>query len=1412
MNHDRISWDIINTYFKANPDYLIKHQVESYDDFFEHGIPQLLREKNPIKIMKGQNPDTKEFKYEASLYFGGKTGNKLYYGKPIIYDQDDRVHFMYPNEARLRNMTYGISIHYDVEVEYTIRDEEGVPVKTTGLLEKVFLGRFPVMLQSNLCILRGLAPEVRFNMGECRNDPGGYFIIGGNEKVIVSQEKFADNMLYVRDKFNDMYSHSAEIRSVSEDAAKPIRTFGLRIVSDTPTTTQGQIVAVLPNVRKPIPLFILMRALGIVSDKDIILHCLLNLEDYSSYVELFRPSVYNAGYIYTREAAIKYIATLTKGKTVYHATEILMNYLLPHIGELNFQDKALFIGYMTRRLLMVYTKESKATDRDSFKYKRIENAGTLLRELFREYYNLQQKHIYTKIDKEYFYHEGLYQKDFHSLIEANTTEYFKERMVEVGFRKAFKGNWGAQEHTKRPGVVQELSRLSFNSFVAQLRKVNLSMDSSAKVVKPRLLNSTQWGIIDPIDTPDGGNCGLHKHLAIMTVITSRCSGYPFAKLLRDLGMQLLIECSIEALYRYTKVFVNGAWLGIVSNPIEVYDILRAYKRNGVLPVFVSIRWHHLDNELIILTDGGRPSRPLFYVDNGSVSYESTGKKDLMLAKKYTWSQLLVGLSKSDASIRGCEIGDTRGSCERLRSTAGVIEYVDTEEAESAMIVNYVQELEGKPRTTHVEIHPSLIFGVMGNQIVFPENNQLPRNLFACGQSKQAVSLYNSNYQNRMDKASVILNYGQIPLVKTRYLKYISGEEHPYGENAIVAIMCFSGYNVEDSVLVNKASLDRGLFRTTYFSTYESREESDKVAGSVLDSRFMNVEKHAVVGKRPGFDYSQLDEHGLIKENVSVTDKSVLIGKAMNSIDETGVFIDMSTTPKKGQVGYVDRVFMTEGEEGFRLSKVRIRSERIPAIGDKVCSRCGQKGTIGLVVSEEDMPFTAHGTRPDIIVNPHAFPSRMTIAQLIETVMGKACAIYGGFGDGTAFVNKGPTQQLFGEMLTRQGFNSSGNEVLYNGQSGEQLEAAVYIGPTYYMRLKHMVKDKINYRARGPRTVLTRQAVQGRANDGGLRVGEMERDGIIAHGMSGFLAESMLTRGDEYFMAICNMSGTIAIYNSDKNIFLSPMTDGPIKFAGSLEDELNVVNVSKFGRSFSVVRVPYSFKLLMQELRTMNVQMHIITNDNVDQLTSMGYSNDYTTLSGKDLLSDVGRAGHVKPVDKKKRPSRPAQKKPTAVRGEPAPDYTAVAPPPEDVVDPDEAWLAARLPGGILAEQEAPSAYSPPEHRPERSSTPDYGPPKVSFASPQYRPQSPDYPPPESDEQIPYLESVPSIEYDPEPQFIPIEEYEALKKAGTIVEPKKIETIGGSEKTDMPLLKTIEPEIDVSANPVGGTKTVKIEIK
>ena len=269
-----------------------------------------------------------------------------------------------------------------------------------------------------------------------------------------------------------------------------------------------------------------------------------------------------------------------------------------------------------------------------------------------------------------------------------------------------------------------------------------------------------------------------------------------------------------------------------------------------------------------------------------------------------------------------------------------------------------------------------------------------------------------------------------------------------------------------------------------------------------------------------------------------------------------------------------------------------------------------------------MPFNEYGQRPDIIVNPHAFPSRMTIGHLIESLVGKACCLFGAFGDCTAFTSKGPKNQMFGSMLTSQGFHSSGTEILYSGMDGKPLEADIYFGPTYYLRLKHMVKDKINYRARGPRTMLTRQTVQGRANNGGLRIGEMDRDAVIANGMSKFLEESFMERGDKFFMAICNQTGSLAIYNENKNIFLSPLLDGPIEFNENLDGELNIKKISKYGRNFSVVRVPYSFKLLYQELKTMNIQMRIITEDNIEQLTTLTKGNNISKLTNFSSFPEI----------------------------------------------------------------------------------------------------------------------------------------------------------------------------------------------
>ena len=543
---------------------------------------------------------------------------------------------------------------------------------------------------------------------------------------------------------------------------------------------------------------------------------------------------------------------------------------------------------------------------------------------------------------------------------------------------------------------------------------------------------------------------------------------------------------------------------------------------------------------------------------------------------------------------------------------------------------------------------------MGNQICFPENNPVARNVFGCGQAKQAASLYHSNYQVRIDKMGVVINNGEVPIVKSRYLNLINREEHPCGFNAVVAIMSFNGYNVEDSILFNEASIKRGMFRITYYNMYEAREESSSVRGAQRDTRFANIQKEGAIGIKPGYDYSYLDDNGLIRENTEMDDKKVVIGMGSISIqNDGGQMRDMSTMPKKGQLGFVDKAFMTEGETGFRIGKVRIREERFPAIGDKFCSRCGQKGTVGLIIPECDMPFTKDGIRPDIIINPHAIPTRMTIGQLIESLMGKACVLHGGFGNCTAYTNNGTKHESFGSVLTEYGFHSSGTEVLYNGMTGEQIKSDIYIGPTYYMRLKQMVKDKINYRSQGPRTQLTRQTVQGRANDGGLRVGEMERDGILGHGAAHFLNESLMVRGDEYHMAVCNKSGMIAIYNPTQNLFMSPMVDGPIQFSGSLTDAAasggaagagaagaSVVHMTKFGRSFSIVRIPYCLKLLMQELIVMNVQMRIITEDNIDQLPSMSYSkNVYKVLKdGKgamgvdDIIERNRLAAGLKPRD------------------------------------------------------------------------------------------------------------------------------------------------------------------------------------
>ncbi len=1412
-----VTWNVIQKLFTDNPQLLVQHHIDSYNSFVDKGIKEIIQNspfneftvhstdkdkgdglmKMEMKVILGKREKRTEKEVASNVDVVRTDSNddvvdSIIFKRPTILTKDavsvpensdtdnnkdiiNLKRYLYPNEARLLNKTYEMDIDLNITLDIKVSRRSGKTDEVeaeTKVEIPVSLCSLPIMVQSNKCILSGMTKLQKYNLGECRNDKGGYFIINGKEKTIVSQQEFGNNLLRVyRDNTKaSIYSYLADIRTVGEESAMLPRRLSVRMVAPDSHFTNNNIVVDVPNLHQPIPLFILFRALGVISDKDIIEMCLLDMESNSDMIELFRPSIQDTTkicvkhvervgqakctkckeelrnnssqaasyeYVLTQCDAMEYLKRFVKNHEHVNVVDCLNNYFLPNIGSNNHIEKAMFLGYIVYNLLSVYTGSQKVTDRDSYRFRRIKTSGALLYGLFTEYFKVFATTLNTKLDK--YVNDlnlsTLLNVDVQSNVNKSKSkeEKIKEKEQKIkdhillnedmlfpkynamntGIRKAFKGSWGATIYTraKKKGVVQDVKRLSFNSFMAHLRKVVTPLDDSTKIVKPHLLQNSQYGLLDPVDTPDGSNIGLHNYLSIGAHITESFTPENnrlfVEKILKgQFKMIPLKELRPDIVKNNTKVFLNGTWLGIFLNgerhehPNTILERLRKMRLTGCFSSYVSISWNVHKNQFIIFTDAGRLTRPVFTVSSSRAGYQIDNIDRKIEKNNFTWNNLIYGFSNSNNSSLPIPSQDGDVVVARLGNmddaVSGPIAYLDTSEEETVLIANNSEQLDKKNKSyskyfTHLEIHPSLIFGYMGNQIVFPENNQNPRNIFSCSQSQQAVSLYNSNYFSRMDKMGVVLNYGQVPLIKSRYLRLMNNEEHPYGENAIVAIMVYGGYNVEDSILFNEGAIKRGLFRTTYYSMYESKEQTQKVTPS-QQSEENEEEENKEQGTRDddalavdnyterevaddGYDRgdgdgnddnkedgeeddedaspnnsitldnrsnivftsggnSMLGKHGVIEVDTKVDDKMPLIGKESWVEGEEDKKHVSFVMPKKGQLGFVDRTYISNTSIGSRVAKVSIREERVPAIGDKFCSRCGQKGTIGQIIPEEDMPFTSDGIKPDLIINPHALPSRMTIGQMIESVMGKACLQVGGYGDCTAFINKGKSpNDDFGSILPSYGYHSKGSEILYNGMSGKQLKADIYIGPTYYMRLKHMVKDKINYRAKGGTTNLTRQTTKGRANDGGLRIGEMERDGIIGYGASSFLQESMLNRGDDhYYMAICNNSGAIAIYNNKENLYISPQSDGPIQFNFSPSENSKFVDGNNYfgvsldrirkghvyGKSFSIIRIPYAFKLLMQELQTMNIHMKIITEDNIDQLTNVSFSNRKFDISPKEM--------------------------------------------------------------------------------------------------------------------------------------------------------------------------------------------------
>ena len=1132
-------WKLVPTFLKIRG--LVKQHIDSFNYFTDIDIKNIVRSSRNYMIKSEINPN---------FYLKYKD---IRIGFPQI-EEEFSTKVITPHECRLRSLTYSAPIF--VDVAYTLN---GYSEK---IRKDIYIGRMPIMLGSNHCILKGKNFKELSSLHECPYDPRGYFIVKGVEKVILIHEQMSQNRIIVE------YDNKGNLTSNVTSSTHDTKTRTSIIYKN------GKFYVKHNSFSDDINVIIIFKAMNILSDLEIIM---LIGDNYKEFI-IESIAECNQLNIFTRADALNFLSkkikTFHKNNDIQITIETISSILIAHVHVIhgNYHAKALYLSLMIKRLISAINDNNAIDDKDYYGNKRLELAGQLIsllfEDLFKKYNNDLKKIIDMNLLK-----NSTSNDNFEGFENFDIFTSMRSDIITHGLQNSIStGNWVVKRFKmRRSGITQVLSRMSYIAALGMMTRINSQFEKTRKISGPRALQPSQWGMVCPSDTPEGESCGLVKNLALLSHVTTDQKEKNIINLCINLGVE---DISMSSVFEEEKkgdedsssnnylVYVNGSPIGITSSPKIFCDNFRKLRRKGKIHEFVSISCNHNNQSIAIACDGGRLTRPYIRIENEKILVT---KEDLKLLEegKITFNSLVK---------------------------EGKIEYLDVNEENDVLIA--LKEEEIKKNSTHLEIAPFTILGVVAGLIPYPHHNQSPRNTYQCAMGKQAIGTIGYNQLIRADTLLYLMIYPQRPLVKTITIELSNYEKLPAGQNASVAVMSYSGYDIEDAVILNKASLDRGFARIMTLRRYES--ELEKYPNGTQDIRKApenynqttlnsNIEKSndpnmintktilpSNKNNRKYFkNLHALDKDGLPFIGSKLTNGDLFLNKYIpeNTRDILSSNSNISYIKQpliyKGPIpSYVDRVILTSSPEVPELIKIMLRQTRRPELGDKFSSRHGQKGVCGMIVPQEDMPFNETGWCPDLIMNPHGFPSRMTVGKLIELIGGKSAVLDGKFKYGTAFA--GDKIEDIGNILIANGYSYSGKDILYSGITGEPLNCFVFSGPIFYQRLKHMVVDKMHARSRGPRAMLTRQPLEGRSKEGGLRIGEMEKDCVIGYGASCLLLERLMISSDLFTAHICAKCGYLGM-------------EGYCQFC-------------RDGTNIGKVKLPYAFKLLTQELMSMNIKV------------------------------------------------------------------------------------------------------------------------------------------------------------------------------------------------------------------------------